>query len=549
MPFGPELLMMLILLVGQTGGDVLDLISTDAYWRNQKVTVSPDQLRRDAGPDAPIASADQLIKDLSAEQFPVRSQARQKLLDQGPAIIDQLKPLTNSPDSEVAAAAQQIIQQLATHAQARSIRRLMAIRTLGERKDKDALDLLKPLLDSKDPFVADYARRALAQIAGQPYAPAFDEKAYAADLQALPKEAKIAAQIRTGALGQRLTIDTLVDQMLKAAKEQAQAEAAQAPGAAGGGGAGGAGGGEAAQPPKLPDRQKTIDRLTAQLLTALEAVGNFRLDSVTAGADFDDLLQNDKTFALLILRGQYNPQALLEFAQSNLASTPDAGLKIHKVDHIDFIDLDPATSLALLSPQRLVLIEGPLNHPAAFSALLQRLTPAATPKGGGGGAGGIAENDQLAPLLKTLDPRALAWAGGRVPKFVRNEKSFTAFDTFLAQALRDKDSLRFTVTGTGDDPEKVKASADAITDGLQQALAEGKQQAANRQALAPILTALESMKCIAAGKTATLTGTYPADILMAFLQESDWLPALGGLDEQDAPDPAPPAPRAPTLRN
>ena len=48
-------------------------------------------------------------------------------------------------------------------------RRLMAIRTLGELKNRKALPMLRKLLHSKRPFEVRYTQRAIASIEGKPW--------------------------------------------------------------------------------------------------------------------------------------------------------------------------------------------------------------------------------------------------------------------------------------------------------------------------------------------------------------------------------------------
>src|SRR5437764_8476301 len=103
---------MLMMLLGGGANDLLDLVHTDSYWKAKQVTVSVEQLITDANSKAPV-----------------------------------------NPD--------------AAAPQAAGVRRLMAIRTLGELKKAEALTMLQSLVDSKEPFVADYAKAAIAAIEGK----------------------------------------------------------------------------------------------------------------------------------------------------------------------------------------------------------------------------------------------------------------------------------------------------------------------------------------------------------------------------------------------
>src|SRR5690349_1598070 len=91
-----------MLLGGSSGNELLDLIPTDAYWKAKAVDVS--------------------VANIMLE-------------------LNSIKPDDTSKET--------------------AVRRLMAIRTLGELKNADAIPTLKSQLDSKEMFVTAYAQRAL----------------------------------------------------------------------------------------------------------------------------------------------------------------------------------------------------------------------------------------------------------------------------------------------------------------------------------------------------------------------------------------------------
>ena len=71
----------------------------------------------------------------------------------------------------------------------------MAIRTLGESKDKKAVDALTPLLASKEMFEADYAAVAIAAIEGKKTVrPVPDAAARAAELNRMPESLGVVTQ-------------------------------------------------------------------------------------------------------------------------------------------------------------------------------------------------------------------------------------------------------------------------------------------------------------------------------------------------------------------
>ena len=76
--------------------------------------------------------------------------------------------------------------------------RLMAIRALGEMGDEASLAVLEPLVDSNEPFVGSYARRSIAWIQGADPGPVtvIAPASMNADLALLPIEMQIVGQTR-----------------------------------------------------------------------------------------------------------------------------------------------------------------------------------------------------------------------------------------------------------------------------------------------------------------------------------------------------------------
>src|SRR3954468_13520539 len=100
-----------LLLGGGTGNDLLDLIPTDVYWK---------------------------VKDVEPTV---------------PNLMLELNSIKADDTSKAVA-----------------VRRLMAIRALGELKTPDAVNSLKAQLENKDMCVADYAQHAIDLIEGKPSA-------------------------------------------------------------------------------------------------------------------------------------------------------------------------------------------------------------------------------------------------------------------------------------------------------------------------------------------------------------------------------------------
>src|SRR5213075_163124 len=120
----------------------------------------------------------------------------QKIVATGPAAIPALEKASDDPDIEVANRTKNLIQQIRTNTKAASVRKLVAIRALGEKKSREALPALQPLLNSKEPFVADYAARAIAQIEGKPLpSRRLTPENLKTDLSLLPATCSIVGQV------------------------------------------------------------------------------------------------------------------------------------------------------------------------------------------------------------------------------------------------------------------------------------------------------------------------------------------------------------------
>ena len=123
------------------------------------------QLRR-----LPVAAdAARLIQDLGNPDFSARERATQALIDAGGAVAAQVQQATLSDDPEVAMRAKRIARLLQLGACEAQVRRLMAVRALGELRHVAARPTLEKLAaDETDPELALYARRALGELSNPP---------------------------------------------------------------------------------------------------------------------------------------------------------------------------------------------------------------------------------------------------------------------------------------------------------------------------------------------------------------------------------------------
>ncbi|MDD4889419.1 MAG: hypothetical protein PHU85_05775 [Phycisphaerae bacterium] len=196
-------LAMAFLIGGSSGADLLRFISSQNYWAAQKVEITVDNMATALGKPGEAKEIADLASKLGDREHKVRVEAHAKLVAMGPAIIAQLNKAMESPANEEARLQlKEVLAELSGKGQAAAVRRLMAIRALGELKDAKAVPTLKPLLESKALFEAEYAARAIAAVEGKEYRPAVDPaKAVREDVWLLPKNCGVVAQATLPDLG------------------------------------------------------------------------------------------------------------------------------------------------------------------------------------------------------------------------------------------------------------------------------------------------------------------------------------------------------------
>ena len=174
--------------------DMLSLIDPEQYWEFQgQEEISTERLLAIAEGER-VEDVSDLIEKLGDEQFAVREQAMADLIAKGPGVIDQLEQAAQADDPEVAERARRAIASLADAPGADpATRRLMAIRTLGEREAEAGLEVLQPLAEDDDAQIAEAATHAIARIRGEdpPKRPAPTREQIAEDVWLLPEDASV----------------------------------------------------------------------------------------------------------------------------------------------------------------------------------------------------------------------------------------------------------------------------------------------------------------------------------------------------------------------
>ncbi|MBN1418563.1 MAG: HEAT repeat domain-containing protein, partial [Planctomycetes bacterium] len=152
--------------------------------------------------------AERQIQNLASAVSAVREKAEAALAGLGAAILPRLREVAEK-DPRRADAAKALIAKIeaaaATQASAGSIVRLLAIRLLGEKKDKEALPILAACASDPDPFVPIYAEIASARIEGrEPKLSLEEDPSFQKLLESVPEDTNAVVVFRRAREGARV---------------------------------------------------------------------------------------------------------------------------------------------------------------------------------------------------------------------------------------------------------------------------------------------------------------------------------------------------------
>ncbi len=425
----------LLLLTVSSGqyNDLLDLLQTRAYWANQGVTLSAQSMEAELAPG----------KD----------------------------PATKPRSGPKAAA----------------VRRLMAIRALGELKSATSLPALRALAGSKALFEADYAAAAIAAIEGKPYTrPKGAAKELQKDVWMLPAECATVGQIKM-LPGKPVDYDAIL-------KEFAAMSGGEMPG-------------------------KALDQLTGQLVMVAEYAGNFRIDGLTIGLPGE--IGPNSGYVVLIARGKYDSAHLKKMILE--AGGPRCESKT--VDGVEVVSPDRSVAIVLPSDDCLVFMTGPRAEALPVAAMAAAIKA---------GRGTLAPESEMGKLIGSLDASAPLWAAMKVSEGYRKAPPLAPFDTMTLVGTHDKDALAIKLVARGADAAKIASTISEFNIQLQDAREAVKQQGQIPKAIGDFLG---SVTVTSEANTATVTARLKGgSVAMALLP---WF-AL-----RPSPRPAPPPGEAP----
>lgn len=491
---GPGWIALLAFLLGGGGSDLLDYIPPDDFWNQKQVQISVKSMAKELKPAA-AADVAKLIDDLNSPDAAVREAASGKLVAAGAAALPALREAEHSPSPQIAASAKALIAKIDAANRPASVRRLMAIKALGDLKDKAAIPILQPLLKSDEPFVADYAGEAIDRIDGKPL-----KRRRPVDLRRdvwlLPGECRCVGQL-LGPPGGAVSIKDGMKYI--------------------------------PQPPGS-DPAVIANEVIRMITQSAETVGNVRVDAINFGVSGD--IGDHSGFVVGIARGRFDARALSDVLHKRqVPSNVVAGVEIFQ---------PPGGESAVFFPsdEYAVAMGGPRGNDLPVRQVLDAINKQQTK---------LKDVAEMKKLIEATPPDQPAWAVMRVTPAYAQAPVFAGFDTVRLTSSRTADGMTLAVEAAGSDPAKAKAAADVVNAGARQAAEQTRRMEQFMPSLKVVADAMSTTRCEAKGGDATLnvqlTGEGSALFLLPMLGFSAHAEARPAPQVAPNPPPAPPATR------
>lgn len=461
-------MVLLSFLIGGGSGDLLDYVPTQSYWSDRGVSVTADKMLQEAGPAAPQNIAG-LIADLGAADPRVRDEAAQKIVHLGPVVLPQLRDAAEGADPEVAERSAVIIKLLRPRITVAAVRRLMALRALGELKDAKALPFLRSQLDSGEMFVADYARIAIGSIEGDRVDRAIP-KDELTDVWLLPSNCRAVGQLRPRGTG---PIDA----------DRAAAQLAVRP---------------------EQNRAQLVANLSRTALNVAEQLGDMRLDTLSVG--LSDNIDANHGGLTLILSGQFDSANAGRALREHKAAE-------HAVDGVDIFEPDRETTVFFPSDHKCVVMFTPLGEPTSLAEVIGAMKSREQP---------LKKAPEMAALVAPMLPAGGAaahavWIAVKVSDAYRQLPGLDGFDTVTLVGDEKGGALHLTARAESTDAQTAAAALQQLNRFVVEGAAILKTAQSAQPSFQPAIDFLGTIQLGNKDKVVTGTGTFtesPAALFM-----------------------------------
>lgn len=452
------LLVPFVILGGGLEGtnDLVDYAQPQAYWKAQGANISDDALigRLQVGKVGDISV---LIRNLGEDDFTTRETSAQAIIKKGAGAIPQLKKHIADKNIEIASRVAKLITEL----EVSDIDRLIAMRVLGERKSKAAIPQLKLLLESKELFVAEHAKRAIAMIEGTAYKPpSIDPALLEKDLWLLPAGSKIVAQTNFRG-GRPYDVENLYKE-LPILNQAGQ------------------------------EKGKWQKKLHETVTTYAKMLGNIRIDAVTIGTNGE--FNEDKLTAVAVFRGLYSR------AKMKAITGKQPGVTVRTVDGIDVIEHEFG-ALLLPSNEVIVVIVG---DKSVRQAMLKSVKQ---------GVGSLRDDNEMATLIKSVNRKFGGWAAVRLNDKMKSQYWLAPYETMTAhRTVGEDDRPTIHITCVGKDAAAVKKTSMRFAADMKAAEQIALQAFQQGQLPKSALDLVQSVKVDINGATARVSFHSPKEL-------------------------------------
>lgn len=460
-----QILSLFVCLLGGGGNDLLDYLPTEAYWEVKGVPIRLETMAAEINPpqsDDVSANLTADIAQLGAADPQARQAAELRVRRAGAAATPFLQEAMRSPEAERAGRAKDLLGQIADDMTVARVRRLMAIRTLGELGQPGARQTLAPLVEASEPFEAEYAAAALAALDGKPRARPRPIAAIAQDVWSLPASSRAVLQLAPRGGGPVGYADLLA----------------------------------AMKMPPDADRHERLAEVIGPVLEVAELLGNVRIDAITVG--IDQRLSNDAGFVVALGRGLYNSDRLR--AALRQSRTP-----WHTEQGVEVFEPNADLSLVVLSDNELLLLASPQGKDRPLAKVLAARRDDAV---------GLKSVASMTQLIGQVDAASPLWAAARMTDGYRQfHPSLAPFDSMTLTGQEEKGALQIRLSARGRegvDPANVSAAAGRAALDKKQAVEFLRPIMQVAPLLRTLVDFLETVEIKADGSSATLTAQLAA---------------------------------------
>ncbi len=207
-------------------------------------------------------------------------------------------------------------------------------------------------------------------------------------------------------------------------------------------------------PAQYAEQAKQIPAMIIEhFLPIVEQTGNVRLDSITFG--LSETIARRQTFAVLIARGQYDPQAMA-FVLS------DKGIKSETVEGMEVFRPDHEAAILLVDPSLAVMVIMDGKESRALEGIIANIKA---------GKGTLEQNKPMMELLGKIDRGAPVWAVAKISESYRQAPFINAFESITLTGEEREGTPSLVMRAFGEDAEKVAAAASFLQSQLDQAIA------------------------------------------------------------------------------